>query len=122
MYSLTTKCHEIDKYIEKSLVSFLNRNHNIVNLESMMRESILDLKDQKDCFDLMLEMNVQSLLSHPVIIEVLNLVYEGEYSIKSPAMHLLTTYYIALEMVTFDSRSIFRKIIDNIKAFGDVSM
>ena len=46
------------------------------------------MTEKKDCFDIMLEMNMQELLKHPVVIEVLNLVYEGKYSISSTALSM----------------------------------
>jgi len=35
------------------------------------------MTERKDCLDIMYEMNMQELLQHPVVVEVLNLVYEG---------------------------------------------
>ena len=35
------------------------------------------MTERKDSLDIMLEMNMDKLLKHPVIVEVLNLVYEG---------------------------------------------
>lgn len=43
-------------------------------------EPILDLSKKYDSFDIMVEMNMQELLTHQVIVEVLNLVYEGKFS------------------------------------------
>ena len=53
-----------------------------------MFEPILNLKTQKDCLDLMLDMGMESLINHPVIIEVLNLVYEGHYTINSSGLEM----------------------------------
>jgi hypothetical protein len=39
-----------------------------------MCEPIFHLTERKDSLDMMLEMNMENLLSHPVIIEVLSLV------------------------------------------------
>ncbi len=49
-------------------------------VQKFLSEPILDLSKKYDCFDIMIEMNMQELLTHPVIVEVLNLVYEGKYS------------------------------------------
>lgn len=35
-----------------------------------------------------MEMNMDFLLKHPVIVEVLNLVYEGKFSVDSSVMGL----------------------------------
>jgi len=48
-----------------------------------MSEPILHMTERKDSLDIMYEMSMQSLLQHPAIVEVLNLVYEGKYSISS---------------------------------------
>ena len=53
-----------------------------------MTEPIFHMTDRKDSLDIMLEMNMESLLKHPVIVEVLNLVYEGKYSVDSSALNL----------------------------------
>jgi len=47
-----------------------------------MSEPILNMSEKKDSLDIMYEMNMQELLKHPVVIEVLNLVYEGKYSVS----------------------------------------
>jgi hypothetical protein len=53
-----------------------------------MREPILHMTERKDSLDFMLEMNMESLLNNPVIVEVLNLVNEGKYSVDSSAASL----------------------------------
>ena len=50
------------------------------------------MTERKDSLDIMLEMNMETLLQHPVIIEVLNLVYEGKYSVDSTALSLSQTF------------------------------
>lgn len=57
----------------------------------MMTEPIFHLSEKKDCLDIMLEMDLQDLLKHPVIIEILNLIYEGKYSISSTALSMSQT-------------------------------
>jgi len=42
-----------------------------------MSEPILHMTERKDSLDIMYEMNMSELLQHPVVVEVLNLVYEG---------------------------------------------
>jgi len=53
-----------------------------------MREPIFHMTERKDSLDVMLEMNMESLLNNPVIVEVLNLVNEGKFSVDSSAMSL----------------------------------
>ena len=40
-----------------------------------MREPIFDLNEKLDSLDIMYEMRMEQLLKHPVIFEILNLVY-----------------------------------------------
>jgi len=42
-----------------------------------MHEPILNFESSKDSLDLILEMDMEEILNHPIIVEVLNLVYEG---------------------------------------------
>ena len=42
-----------------------------------MNEPVFHLTERKDSFDLMLEMQLDHLLQNPVIVEILNLTYEG---------------------------------------------
>lgn len=56
-----------------------------------MSEPIIHMTEKKDCLDIMLEMDMQDLLKHPVVIEILNLVYEGKYSISSTALSMSQT-------------------------------
>ena len=48
-----------------------------------MREPILHKTDQKDSLDIIYEMEMEQLLKHPVIVELLNLVQQGQYSYDS---------------------------------------
>ena len=48
-----------------------------------MKEPVLDLLIEKDSLDIILEMNMEEILNHPVVVEVLNLVYEGQYTVDS---------------------------------------
>ena len=50
------------------------------------------MTERKDSLDIMLEMNMETLLKNPVIVEVLNLVNEGKYSVDSSAMSLSQTF------------------------------
>jgi len=53
-----------------------------------MTEPVLSLDVQRDSLDIMLEMNMEDILNHPVIVEVLNLVYEGMYTVDNQALFL----------------------------------
>ena len=53
-----------------------------------MSEPILHMTERKDSLDIMYEMNMQELLKHPVVVEVLNLVYEGKYSVSQSALSM----------------------------------
>jgi hypothetical protein len=48
-----------------------------------MTETIICLSSTKDSLDIMFEMKLFNLLKHPIVVEVLNLVNEGQYSIDS---------------------------------------
>ena len=53
-----------------------------------MSEPIFHMTERKDSLDIMLEMNMDKMLKNPVIVEVLNLVYEGLYSVDSSVLNL----------------------------------
>ena len=82
----------MNDYLDKSLKSYLFRQQNISQLYKFMSEPIFHMSERKDSLDIMLEMNMQELLKHPVIVEVLNLVYEGKYSVDSSALNLSETF------------------------------
>ena len=94
------------------------------------------MTERKDSLDIMLsfyhpimlEMNMESLLKHPVIVEVLNLVYEGKYSVDSSefrsALNLSQSDFPVLLfdfflMETADLKSINQRILTNISTFGE---
>jgi hypothetical protein len=84
-----------------------------------MREPIFHMTERKDSLDIMLEMNMESLLNNPVIVEVLNLVNEGKYSVDSSAMSLSQTFQSFFSMDAADLKSINDRLIANIISFGD---
>ena len=57
-----------------------------------MSEPIFSLSEKKDSLDIILEMQMEFLLKHPVVVEVLNLVYEGKYSVDSSVLSLSQTF------------------------------
>jgi len=67
-----------------------------------MSEPILHTTERKDCLDIMYEMNMKELLQHPVVIELINLIYEGEFSISTSSLSLSKTYQVTSEMDTFN--------------------
>jgi len=73
----------LDHYILTSLTNYLETFQNVAQLHKFMHEPILDMATQKDSLDIMLEMNMEEILNHPVVVEVLNLVNEGQYSVDS---------------------------------------
>ena len=67
----------------KSLENYLNEQQNISHLYRLMREPVLHPTERLDSMDLMLIMNMEKLIQHKVVEEVLNLVFDGKYSIDS---------------------------------------
>jgi hypothetical protein len=84
-----------------------------------MSEPILHMTERKDSLDIMYEMNMQTLLQHPVVVEVLNLVYEGKYSVSSSSLSMSQTFQCTLEMETMSLKSINDKLLQNVINFGD---
>lgn len=83
-----------------------------------MTEPILSLTSVKDCLDIMLEMQMFTLLKNPIIVEVLNLVYEGEYSYNSSILSMSKTLSCLFDVKTFSLKSINNRITDNIYSLG----
>jgi len=92
IYSLITKCQILNKYIYASLIKFLETFQNVQQLYKYMHEPVLAMDEARDSLDMMLEMDMEEVLNHPVIVEVLNLVFEGHYSINSSALYLSQTF------------------------------
>ena len=84
-----------------------------------MKEPILHMTERKDSLDIMLEMNMETLLKNPVIVEVLNLVNEGKYSVDSSAMSLSQTFQNFFLMDAADLKSINNRLILNIQTMGE---
>lgn len=83
IYSLITKCSLLQDYLLASLCRYFEKQNNIITLQKLMLEPILHMQEKKDSLDIMYEMNMQTLLQHPVVVEVLNFVKEGKYSVTS---------------------------------------
>jgi hypothetical protein len=71
-----------------------------------MTEPIFHMTEKKDCLDIMLEMKMERLLQNPVVVEVLNLVYEGKYSADANSMYLSQTFQSFFLMEISDLKSI----------------
>ena len=69
--------------------------------------------------DIILEMQMEFLLKHPVVVEVLNLVYEGKYSVDSSVLGLSQTFQAFFLMEAADLKSINERMLMNIKSLGD---
>lgn len=76
-----------------------------------MTEPIFHMTEKKDSLDIMLEMNMENLLKHPVIVEVLNLAYEGKYSADSSPVGLSQTFQSFFWMDTADLKSILDRML-----------
>lgn len=88
IYSLITKCSLLQDYMVNSLCVYFEKQNNILTLYKMMLEPVLHMTEKKDCLDIMYEMSMQVLLKHPVVVEVLNLVNEGKYSITATPLSM----------------------------------
>jgi hypothetical protein len=53
-----------------------------------MTEPIFHMSERKDSLDIMLEMNMYDLLKDPIVIEVLDLAYEGRYSASNSSLSM----------------------------------
>jgi len=87
---------------------------SILILHKFMSEPILHMTERKDSLDVMYEMNMQQLLHHPVVVEVLNLVYEGRYSVSSGALSMSSTFSCLLDMEFTGLKSMTSRLINNI--------
>ena len=119
IYSLITKCSALQGYVTRSLTVYFTKQNNILVLHRYMSEPVLHMTERKDSLDIMFQMNMQELLQHPVVVEVLNLVYEGKYSISSTALSMSPTFSCMLEMPMIGSKRINEKLMQNIMDFGD---
>jgi hypothetical protein len=119
IYSLITKCSLLKNYLVNSLTSYFERQNNILVLYKLMAEPILHTSEKKDSLDIMYEMNMQELLRNPVVVEVLNLVYEGKYSVSSSAMSMSQTFFCLFEMEITSLKSINERLLANIVNVGD---
>jgi len=109
----------LQTYINQSLTIYFEKQNNILILLNYLSEPVLHMTERKDSLDLMFEMGMQDLLSHPSIVEVLNLIYEGKYSISTSALSMSPTFLCLLDFETFGTKRINDKLMENISTFGD---
>lgn len=119
IYSLITKCTLLTSYLSKGMVKYLEKQNHISQLYKFMREPIFHLSEKKDSLDIILQMQMEFLLKHPVVVEVLNLVYEGKYSVDSSVLSLSQTFQAFFLMEAADLKSINERMLMNIKSLGD---
>jgi len=106
IYSLVTKCQSLQGYLIRSLLAYFNNQTNILWLRKLMSEPILSTGSQKDCLDLMYEMSLKELLQHPIVIDVVNLTYQGEYSIEKSLLAMSKTFECSVDIPTTKLQSI----------------
>jgi len=78
----------------------------------------LHMTERKDSLDIMQEMNMQELLHNPVVVEVLNFVAEGKYSVSSSALSMVSSFNCLLDMDMMSQKSVMERLITNIANFG----
>jgi len=119
IYSLITKCSVLQAYVNSSLNFYFDKQNNILVLSNYLNEPILHMTERKDSLDVMFEMNMQELLSHPSVIEVLNLLYEGKFSISSSPLSMSPTFLCLLDFEMLGTKRINDKLMENIMNLGD---
>ena len=83
-----------------------------------MLEPLLTISEDKYLLDVVLEMEMEDTLNHPVIVEVLNVVSEGKYSVDSSIPYLLNTFQAFVELSVTDNKGISDRLNQNIKSFS----
>jgi hypothetical protein len=84
----------------------------------LLREPILHSKEQRDSMDMMFEMSMDDLIQHKVVEEVLNLVYDGKFSIDTNPLYLSSLWNTFEQMHTFSPKSVFKRLVANINTMG----
>lgn len=106
-------------YLTKSLDRYFHKsNVNVNHIYKLMKEPILNQREQKDSMDLILMMDTNDIIQHEVVEEVLNLVYDGKYSIDTSPLYLSSMYNILTTMPTFSPKSVFKALVNNINTMG----
>jgi hypothetical protein len=68
-----------------------------------MREPILNPIERRDSMDLMLLFDMDRIIQHKVVEEVLNLVFDGKYSIDSSMLDISSLWVFITQIDTFSS-------------------
>lgn len=118
IYSLQRNCDYLMKYLKTSLDKYFNSQGNINHLYKLMKEPILSINTQQDSMDLIYLMDMKDLIQHKVVEEVLNLVYDGKYSIDTTPLYLSSLWNTMTQMSTFSQKSVFKRLIANINTMG----
>ena len=100
-------------------MNYLERQNHIAQIYKLMREPIFHMNERSDSLDIMYEMKMEKLLKHPVIFEILNLVYQGQYSFDPTVMNLSVTMQQMINSQANDLKSINDNLVHNIKSFGN---
>lgn len=101
-------------------MKYFEQQNDILILYKFMSEPILHTTERKDSLDVMYEMNMAQLLQHPVVVEVLNLVYEGKYSVSTSALSMFQTFHCLSDIDVTTNKRITERLADNIAKFGDI--
>ena len=78
----------LKEHLKMSLERYFSHQVHIHQLCELMSEPILSLGTPQDSLDLMLEIEMYDLLKHQIVVEVMNLVNEGRYSVGGSVLHL----------------------------------
>ena len=81
----------------------MNEWQNIDHLFKLMREPILNPIERRDSMDLMLLFDMDRIIQHKVVEEVLNLVFDGKYSIDSSMLDISSLWVFITQIDTFSS-------------------
>lgn len=68
-----------------------------------MREPVLNPIERRDSMDLMLLFDMDRIIQHKVVEEVLNLVFDGKYSIDSSMLDISSLWVFITQIDTFSS-------------------
>ena len=68
--------------------------------------------------DMMFDMNIDDLIQHKVVEEVLNLVYDGKFSIDTNTLYLSSLWNTIEQMPTFAPKSVFKRLVTNINTMS----
>ena len=87
-----------------------------------MQEPLLSIEDNSNLMDILLQMDMEDTLNHPVIVEVLSVVQEGQYSVDTSIFNLSQTFQTFIQMPISEEKSITSRLIQNIKAIEQDDM